>query len=115
MSAVGEAIAGVGLVISTYYTRKKIKNSRKSQDKLDIKAEVDEEMAKAKELSDLQSDLRVLRTDIGWIKAQLGKSPNSGGAMEQMLTFVNTATKEFAEIKAWNLRHMEIHLENKEG
>lgn len=104
MSAAGEAIAGVGVAISTYYTRKKIKNSRKSQNRLDIKAEVDEEMAKARELAEIKTNLQ-------WIMRQLGESPNGGGIMQQVKEHIAETKENFAEIRADQRTHLEWHLE----
>lgn len=115
MSVVADAIAGAGLLLSGYVTKRKLDRTKRRDAKAETKAEVDDEVAKAKELSGLESDIKVLKSDMVWIKEQLGKSPNGGGAMEQLLKFVNTANKEFSDIKAWNLKHMELHLEDKKG
>lgn len=115
MNVVADTIAGVGVFLSGYFGKRKLDRTRRGDAKAETKAEVDDVMAKAKELADLRSDLKVLSTDIGWIKEQLGRNPNGGNAMQQVLSFVNTANQEFSDIKAWNMRHMEFHLDDKKG
>lgn len=110
-NVVGHAIAGVGLAISAYYGTSKLRRTKRRDANEETKAEVDEAMAKAKELADLREGLIVLSTDIGWIKEQLGKSPNGGGIMEQMQKFIETANKEFASIRQDQIKHLELHLE----
>lgn len=91
MSVVGEVIAGFGIAISTYYTKKKIQSATRRQSKVDAKESRDEDMAKAAELASI-------KTNLEWIIKQLGKSPNGGGIMEQMKNFMGTTTDNFTRV-----------------
>jgi hypothetical protein len=89
--AVGTLIAGGG-----YWVARSTLIYAKSRDK-----ELDEDGVVKNKIAEAVEDA-TMKSDIAWIKAQLGPNPNSGGAMEQVLKIINRIDASLTEHLKWH-------------
>ena len=102
---IGGAVGTFGAVATVGLTYQGLKYAKKRNAKEDIEDATKEAVADAVALSGAIIDIK-------WIKEQLGKNPNGGGAMEQLLTHAKNQAVMITTINDSLSKHLSWHIES---
>lgn len=105
LDLIGGAIGAFTAIATVAITYAGLTYTKKRNLEADVKTQKTVEIADAVALSNAIND-------ISWIKEQLGKEPNGGGAMEQLLTHARNQDKVTASISDTVRTHLTWHVEN---
>ena len=100
---IGVAVGAIATASTSAIAYVGYKHSKKRESKSDIDNDKREAVTDAVALS-------TVINDIGWIKEQLGKNPNGGGAMEQLLTHAKQQGEMITSISSTLREHLNWHV-----